>query len=169
MQGGLQQSAKQGAQQLNGYLRRVRHDILESNQSVVYHVVTGNEASDCDSIVSALMYAYFQTSCGGKDHVVPVMSIPRQDLRLRCETNALLQRIGIDIPSILFADEVNLAQLHHQQQLKLILTDHNVLCADRQELHAAVDEILDHHQDMGEYPHVQHREIAFDATAQTED
>ena len=57
-------------------------------------------------------------------------------------------------------------RLHQTKQLRLILTDHNELCQQRQHLNEAVDEIVDHHQDMGKHIHVsgERRLIAFDPT-----
>ena len=58
---------------------------------------------------------------------IPVMSIPRADFRLRTETSALLELLGLDTPALIFGDEVDLITLHATDRLRLTLTEHNQL------------------------------------------
>ncbi|NXN94854.1 PRUN1 Exopolyphosphatase, partial [Rhinopomastus cyanomelas] len=110
------------------------------------HVVMGNEACDLDSAVSALALAFFlaKTSPAPSAAVVPVLNIPRSDFPLRTETTFLLRRQGIADESLIFRDEIDLAELHRSGLLSLTLVDHHVLpCADAA-LEEAVVEVIDH-------------------------
>ena len=104
-------------------------------------VVMGNQASDADSMVSSIVYAYclhwdaHQHKSGNSDGdglglFIPMMPIPRADFALRFETAALFDRLGIDpARHLLFADELEdeLEALHRRRALRLVLTDHNRL------------------------------------------
>jgi hypothetical protein len=97
------------------------------------HVVMGNEAADTDSIVCAIVYAYYQytlvhaaTQNHGHSHSdshshshsaavewLPVINIPRQYLALRQDTVWLLQRMHIDAAHLTFIDEVQVSSFSH--------------------------------------------------------
>jgi hypothetical protein len=148
-------------------------------------VVIGNEAADADSIVSALCLAYVlqhtQPGSATPTQYVPVLSLPRAEMQLRPETQLLLRLAGVaeegdgeEGRHLVFLDEVDLPNLGQQQQqqqqqsssnsLKVVLVDHNKLCAALQPLEGCVEAIVDHHEDQGKYPWVEgaHREVAFE-------
>jgi exopolyphosphatase len=65
------------------FLSRSRQYFEEKKE---IHIVMGNEASDADSIVSSMVFAWFLTEkAEGRSMYVPVMNIPKQDLELRAE------------------------------------------------------------------------------------
>lgn len=75
----------------------------------------GNEALDLDSIVSSVLLANLYHHCYmsadslpdklAAVDVLPILPIERRDLVLRQEAQALLEQVGVDIPSLLFLDD----------------------------------------------------------------
>ena len=113
--------------------------------------------------MSAIVYA-FKCHHEKKQHEVllPLLAFPRADLILRRESLALLEKINVDITSLLFQDDVN-DWKEIPCTTKVILTDHNVLSKANTSLSSFVTEIIDHHMDAGLYSHsVLKRNIAFD-------
>jgi len=84
--------------------------------------------------------------------VVPVVNIAREDFVLRTETVFIFKRLKLDPQGLVFIDDVNLAELHAEQRLELVLVDHNRLGPQQAALEPAIIEILDHHDDQGAYP-----------------
>ncbi|GLE00519.1 hypothetical protein PINS_up009276 [Pythium insidiosum] len=159
--------------QLNAFLHRVRGHVdaihaAPAAERPPIHVFLGNEAADADSIVSSLVYAYLRDQRPQSEPViaVPVLSIPRDELPLRCDVMALFEALGIDASAMVFVDEF---PWHRQQQLasmRLTLLDHNALTTKRMlaacdSLGECVVEILDHHADLGAHPGAAVRDIAF--------
>lgn len=110
------------------------------------HVVLGNEACDLDSMVSALVFAYFLSkSDAGGAFTVPLLNIPQSDLLLRSDNLFLLRQTGLDPELLLFRDQLDLHALHRAGRLRLTLVDHNVLPSSDSDLEGAVVEVIDHH------------------------
>ncbi|XP_072317360.1 exopolyphosphatase PRUNE1 [Eucyclogobius newberryi] len=115
--------------------------------SGLVHVVLGNEACDMDSMVCALVYAYFlHKTEGGGASVVPVMNIPEQDLVLRSDALVLLTKSGLSRDLLVFRDQLDLRRLQRERRLRLTLVDHNVLPDSDNDLEEAVVEVIDHHR-----------------------
>lgn len=135
------------------YLAQARVSYLNAfeDRGVTVDVVMGNEASDLDSIAGAIARAWFLTSApyGAERVIVPVLNIPREDLELRRDTQYLLDLLGIDEQSLLFVDEVPLAQLAEEGRLRLHLVDHNAVAVTQSTLADSVVSIIDHHHDWG--------------------
>ncbi|KAJ0066698.1 hypothetical protein NL108_018662 [Boleophthalmus pectinirostris] len=126
---------------------RSRGAALSGSGSGPVHVVLGNEACDMDSMVCALVYAYFLHKTGaGAMLVVPLMNIPAQDLVLRSDSVALLSKSGLSPDLLLFRDQVDLRRLQGERGLRLTLVDHNVLPDSDSDLEGAVLEVIDHHK-----------------------
>ncbi|XP_078063927.1 exopolyphosphatase PRUNE1 [Mustelus asterias] len=119
--------------------------VLQSGTSGV-HVVLGNEACDLDSMVSAIVLAYFlrKTAPDQKAAFVPVLNIPRSDFPLRGECVSLLRESCLPQEPLLFRDDIDLNQLHRDGRLTLTLVDHNVLPRGDAALEEAVTEVIDH-------------------------
>jgi exopolyphosphatase len=120
----------------------------------------GNEAADADSIISSVCLAYLR----GEAHI-PVVSVPRQELTLRRETELLLQQVNLELSDLICLDELHPESLGCVTSVALV--DHNALAPriqSRLPASATVGEIHDHHQDSGLYTHLpqQKRQIAFD-------
>lgn len=143
--------------------------LVERGEASPVAVTIGNEAGDADSIVSALTYAYVLHKSGSAlaagGAILPVVSVPRDALRLRTETTALLKRAGVAMDDLVCVDEVNLEALHERGHLRLFLMDHNEPRAAHAALEGSVVSIVDHHRDGGRCPQVEGslRNIAFTA------
>jgi exopolyphosphatase len=140
-------------------------------------VVLGNESADLDSIVSAIVYAWFlfvssfssSSSCSSSSPpplpvIVPLVQIPRGELALRSEVVWLFStHLQIDVSSVWFLEELGfLSQLlsssssssspslsSSSPSLNLVLVDHNRLSKGMVSIfgEGSVTEILDHHVD----------------------
>ncbi|KAM9782582.1 exopolyphosphatase PRUNE1 [Neosynchiropus ocellatus] len=110
------------------------------------HVVLGNEACDVDSMVSALVYAYFlHKTIGGETVHIPLLNIRQSDLVLRSDNVFLLRQTGLSPDLLVFRDQMDLRALQQTGRLRLTLVDHNVLPSSDRDLEGAVVEVMDHH------------------------
>ncbi len=128
--------------------------LARAKSGVFSHVVLGNEAADMDSVVSSLVYSFLLTQKTGELHV-PVVNVPAADLCLRTDVTRLFSLTSVDASSLLFSDQVNLADK------RLHLVDHNRLSAAQGALAGQVVEVLDHHRDDGLYRDASPRRIVF--------
>lgn len=127
------------------FLRSSREAVLSGAGSGPVHVVLGNEACDMDSMVCALVYAYFlHKTCSGEALVVPLMNIPEVDFVLRSDSVFLLGKTGLSPDLLLFKDQLDLRGLH--RDLRLTLVDHNMLPDSDSDLEGAVVAVIDHHR-----------------------
>lgn len=121
------------------------------------HVVLGNEAADLDSVVSALITAYYtahslakeekeNTAEDQRSYVLPIVNCPRADLPLRTEVLFFLRANGVTPDILICRDEIDLFALHCGGRLKLTLVDHNVLAAADSALQPSVMRVIDHHK-----------------------
>jgi len=133
--------AMEGVNDINSVLAKSRAD---SNRA---RIVLGNESADMDSIVCALVLAYSRTKASENVHV-PVINIPRDDMRLRTDVEHLFREVGIDHSKLVFKDEIDLKK---KDELSVVLVDHNKLSTEQQDLSDCVVEIIDHHVDENQY------------------
>jgi exopolyphosphatase len=157
---------------LRQFLSNGRSAVRSGSGRIV--ICIGNEAADADSIVSSLCFGYLkQVSAKESTPVVPIVSIPRNVLKLRPETEILLRMVDLDLDDLICMEDFDLKALSKEDKIEgLILTDHNSLSKriaalfDPKYPHGPlVTEIVDHHTDSGDYPHVRGegaRNIAFD-------
>jgi inorganic pyrophosphatase/exopolyphosphatase len=89
---------------LNEYFKVTRSALMGG---APVRVILGNEASDLDSMVSSIAYAYLlsQAHTAIIDVVLPVMNIPRSEFRLRTEADYLFREVGIEVSNLVFLDE----------------------------------------------------------------
>ncbi len=156
---------------LKSFLSNGRAAVKSSGHSLI--LCLGNEAADADSIVSSLCHSFLRQSTVVVEatQVLPLVSVPRNILALRPETEILLKMVSLELDDLICVEEIDLAMLSRESRIKgLILTDHNSLskCVSTmlESTHEMlVQEIIDHHIDKHEYMHVQgaSRNIAFDA------
>ncbi|KAF1318076.1 Ppx1-like protein, partial [Globisporangium splendens] len=177
---GADDAVAQSVKLFNSFLQQAKRSLdAVVNESMtlpaaqVVHVAIGNEAADADSVVSSLVYAYFKHHSKGGDSAnvyIPVLSIPRNELVLRCDVSALFQKLDLDLSALVFVDEFPwqcAAFKSGRARLCLTLLDHNALNMKRiglpqeSESVAEIVEILDHHMDLGKHPTAPVREIAF--------
>lgn len=134
-------------------------------------IVLGNQSADLDSIVSAIVYAWFLTAVAlinGNTHaaVVPVVGIARAEWALRPEAQWLFgEHMRLAIDYLWFIDDINHltdCDAKHtadtyvsstQSGLQIVLVDHNRLSHSTSQLFnsSSIVEILDHHVDEGLY------------------
>jgi exopolyphosphatase len=160
---------------LNAYLKHSKSIFLKHHATRpvggektrrLLHIVMGNEALDLDSTVSSVLLAnlyhhYYMDQESLPEQLVavdvlPVLPIERRDFVLRQDAHALLSRVGVDLQHVLFIDDlsapsqsVKTALLNCQAagQLRVTLTDHNLLGQDFSALSPSVVGIVDHHVD----------------------
>jgi exopolyphosphatase len=123
--------------------------LLERKQDPTNSVVIGNEAGDADTIVTSLVLAYVESVQAGANKT-PVVAIDRLDLDTqRPEVSFLFKLAGISSDDVLCVDDPYVESL---QVAAVTLTDHNRLAPALQyRRNWTVIEIVDHHQDEGEY------------------
>lgn len=128
------------------------------------NIVCGNESADFDSVSSALSYAYFDylykqqqqeqlyegTSTKSKKYnpLLPVINIPREDLKLRKDIVLMLNKeycISEDL--LYFQDDLITWKSDKQLTINAVLVDHNELVNKSLELIDNVTGVVDHHVD----------------------
>ncbi|KAM9310076.1 exopolyphosphatase PRUNE1 isoform 2-T2 [Pholidichthys leucotaenia] len=110
------------------------------------HVVLGNESCDLDSMVSALVYAYFLSKTSHRDvPAVPLLNITSSELVLRSDSILLLRKTAMQPEQLLFRNQLDLRALQQAGRLRLTLVDHNVLPSSDSDLEGAVVDVIDHH------------------------
>ncbi len=169
--------ASASANMMKTFLQQSRMAVA-SHRPVVLCV--GNEAADADSIVSSLCYGFLKHALRGEGTMgtsfVPVVSTPRNILKLRPETEILLKMVDLELDDLICVEDMDVSALNERGQIEgLILTDHNVLSnkiggmfgTTSSQHEPLVKEIVDHHIDNGAYAQVQgaNRNIAFDESS----
>ena len=146
-----------GRGKLLAWMAKARRRALEKENARVVTVAIGNEAGDLDSIVSPIACAYlidkFGLPDGTRAHaVIPVISFPRSQFRLRRDAETLFHKV--------FGEKAPLADLCFLDDAihpaNLVLTDHNALTITEESYaNAPVLAILDHHTDSGDHREAQ--------------
>lgn len=133
---------------LTDYLHSLKRGIQSTG---TVHCVLGNEAADLDSMVSALMYAFFLSAenAGSGVQYVPVVAIPRKDFKLRTEAVFLFEEAGINSNSLFFAEDIDPKALYKDRRLELTLVDHNKPTGAYVGFEDVVVGVVDHHADEG--------------------
>lgn len=123
-------------------------------------IVCGNESADFDSVSSALSYAYFDylyqvqtTQLSNITPLLPVINIPRDDLKLRKDITFMLEKeYSINEDLLYFHEDlIKWKTQHNGLQIDAVLVDHNELVNESKKLIDNVVGIIDHHEDMGLY------------------
>jgi exopolyphosphatase len=128
--------------------------IVNNNNNTKFDIVIGNESGDCDSIVSSILHAYFLFSTKKTANVVlPILSMPMEDLKLRGAESFLLKNCGIDSSNLIFTDQIPWQDVSLNID-KVTLVDHNVLSHSMVFLNPKVYEIIDHHKDESQYSEI---------------
>lgn len=157
------------APSLGGWAAGLRKQAFASIAPKV-RLVSGNEASDADSIVTALVYGYHKhcTRTEADGPVISVVMCNREDVTLRKETTLLLELCGVDFNDLVFLDDSGIDGLLERIE-EVTLTDHNKATGKLAALSDLVLEIKDHHKDLGAHERASgcSREIAFAGDAAT--
>ncbi|KAI4137240.1 MAG: hypothetical protein LQ341_005225 [Variospora aurantia] len=130
-------------------------------------IVTGNSAADLDSLTSALLYAYIRSlpfspaNADPKNQppppplYVPLLNIPRADLALRPEFQAVFRHTGILAEGLVTLDEFEtfIDKGSRTEDTEWVLVDHNKLQgALGEKFSSRVRGVVDHHEDEGAVP-----------------
>jgi inorganic pyrophosphatase/exopolyphosphatase len=130
---------------INDFSKKASEHLNTSiNSDQRLNIVLGNEAADCDSIVSALLLSQFYSS-QKREMFVPVINIPENELALRRDMVKLFQLLRIKPESLVWFEKGFLNKVN--PNLNLILVDHNGLAPAESHLNSNVIEIIDHHDD----------------------
>ena len=150
------------------------------------HVIMGNQAGDADSIISSLTLGYYnykyqssddhhqssddhhQETANSSDKIVlPIVSIPRSDMKLRRDVMLLLELAGVNDDTLLYMDDdivtstlllpppssstskstTSSASAVAGIETTITLVDHNRITSQYTHLSNKVIEIIDHHED----------------------
>eukprot|EP01118_Nematostelium_gracile_P007032 TRINITY_DN2275_c0_g1_i1.p1 TRINITY_DN2275_c0_g1~~TRINITY_DN2275_c0_g1_i1.p1 ORF type:complete len:395 (+),score=112.49 TRINITY_DN2275_c0_g1_i1:50-1186(+) len=138
---------------LRKFLQQSKHEFSKLTNGKAT-VVIGNEASDMDSIVCSIIYAYYLKSKNPSAVVIPVMNIASEDFVLRTETNWLFGRIALNEDDLEFLPDIKekFDKLHKEGNLELVLVDHNRLAVSQEQYEKSVIEIVDHHKEENRCP-----------------
>eukprot|EP00750_Incisomonas_marina_P018198 INCI2751.1.p1 GENE.INCI2751.1~~INCI2751.1.p1 ORF type:complete len:226 (-),score=25.50 INCI2751.1:45-722(-) len=163
------------------FVRGMRGSLTAPAADTIVHAVVGNEASDVDSIVSALVLAFslsrsenpqalrlaIQAKYPHHKHVfVPLVNLSpdkeegcRPELHLRLDALHILGHLDVDPTDLVYArgcgslsSSKALRNLHSNGQLRMILVDHNAYKAHSGEQFGdVVEAIVDHHKDFEQH------------------
>lgn len=116
--------------------------------------VVGNESADLDSLCSALLYAYFRTHTPPHTLHIPLSNLPRADLTLRSELNAVFRTTSITPQDLIALSDLPPASDLPGESTRWLLVDHNVLTGDlaKRFSSAPIVGCVDHHDDEGFIP-----------------
>ncbi|KAI5868491.1 DHH phosphoesterase [Durotheca rogersii] len=136
-----------------------------SKHPVPLHFVVGNESADLDSLCSTLLLAYFRSyphgsgGDGGPLHI-PLCHLPREDLALRPEFGAVLERAAVTPDDVLTLSELPgsggaaaASAPLRPEDTNWLLVDHNVMTGPLGRAYGGrVAGCVDHHEDEGAVP-----------------
>ncbi len=112
-----------------------------------------NTHTDLDSLCSALLFAYFRTHTPPHTLHIPLSNLPRADLALRPELNAVLDPAGLKPDDLITLSDLPREGLQ-PQDTRWLLVDHNVLTGDlAAPFSPHIIGCIDHHDDEGRIPH----------------
>ncbi|GMM54670.1 exopolyphosphatase [Maudiozyma humilis] len=123
-------------------------------------IVCGNESADLDSVASAISYAYLSYIHNDSDPqpIIPVINIPREDLRLRRDIVHVLRDVNVSEDLLFFLEDMR--EWHGAQKtINAVLVDHNEVVNEAKKYVSKVVGVVDHHKDMKLYLDAQPRII----------
>jgi inorganic pyrophosphatase/exopolyphosphatase len=145
---------------LNAFLRAGQ--AAATTPGTKLYVVMGNEAADLDSIACAIALATSLDRDGvaaeANERVIPLIAIPRDDFSLRADAAWLLRDLGVDVSSLVFLDDLDVAAPPSGVEIAgLTLVDHNALsprlaASAAAALASKTVLVIDHHDDEKKYP-----------------
>lgn len=137
---------------LRSFLQILKSKPIISN---TVRIVCGNESADLDSVTSALSYAYFNyvVNPSNSNHMIPIINIPKEDLKLRRDIVHVLNDVNISDDLLFFIEDVK-HWTESDKTIEAVLVDHNVVVNEAKKYITKVVGVIDHHKDMGLYPDV---------------
>ncbi|ODV80703.1 DHH phosphoesterase [Suhomyces tanzawaensis NRRL Y-17324] len=136
---------------IRSYLASLKQK-LEAGALKPVSFVTGNQSADLDSVISAISYSYLANIKNPSTFIIPLINIPRNELRLRRDIVGLLGSHSISDDLLYFTEDF--ASITKGQSTDIILVDHcniqGALLSERlQQGLLKVTAIIDHHADEG--------------------
>ncbi|KAL2140174.1 hypothetical protein VTI28DRAFT_4190 [Corynascus sepedonium] len=115
--------------------------------------VVGNESADLDSLCCTLLFAYFRTHTPPHTLHIPLSNLPRADLALRPELNAVLSPAGLKPDDLITLTDLPREGLN-PEDTHWLLVDHNALTGDlAKSFSNRIIGCIDHHEDENVIPH----------------
>ncbi|TPX14099.1 uncharacterized protein E0L32_000493 [Thyridium curvatum] len=116
--------------------------------------VVGNESADLDSLCSAVLLAYFRTHAPPHRTLhIPLSNLPRADLALRPELEAVLAPAGLQPSDLLTLTELPGPEDLRAADTRWVLVDHNALTGGlAARFRDRVVGCVDHHDEEGQVP-----------------
>ncbi|CAJ2513718.1 Uu.00g018370.m01.CDS01 [Anthostomella pinea] len=110
--------------------------------------VVGNESADLDSLCSALLFAYFRTHATQKLTCIPLCNLPRADLALRPEFEAVLSAAHVRPDDVITRDELPDSNNLRPEDTEWLLVDHNAMTGELARVYGdRIVGCIDHHDD----------------------
>ena len=113
-------------------------------------LVSGNQSGDLDSLVSAYVKSeIIRIKSQSVEEVLALFCFPRRLWALRAEAIRLFQKYDVNLDHILFIDDLESLDLKRyaaENQLKIILVDHNSPESELEAYSNCIVEIIDHHK-----------------------
>lgn len=119
---------------IKSYLTNLRQQLKSKSLNSPLTVVTGNQSADMDSVVSALTFAYF-SNLHSKQYIIPLINIPRRDLKLRRDIVTLLDYYSITEDLLFFVEDFQNIVKESDQILTIWLITNNI---QGDELHRSI-------------------------------
>mmetsp|Transcript_3117 Transcript_3117/g.3512 ORF Transcript_3117/g.3512 Transcript_3117/m.3512 type:complete len:402 (-) Transcript_3117:206-1411(-) len=140
---------------LSDYSKQIKAHVLAVQDGTLNlkGVVTGNQASDMDSICCALTLAYLftMTECAENEVYLPLVACHREDATMRGETVFALHQAGVEMTDLVFGDDDCVSMLF-DQATDVVLCDHCKADDFSQQGASKVCTIIDHHVDQHAHP-----------------
>lgn len=108
---------------LNIFLKIIKENFYKNkkNNSIIYHIIIGNEAFDLDSFVSSCFYAFYlfiKNQNNLKDFYFLCIPILKEDLTLRKDLMWITEKIKFHWEDCLFLEDIkdDIQQLHEEKR-----------------------------------------------------
>lgn len=118
----------------------------------VLNIVCGNQSCDMDSVMSALTYAYYSYLKRPEQPIIPVLNIPKEDLKLRKDIIYVLSKkanISQGDNLLFFIKDIENYKQEKKLNIHAVLVDHNKLEGEAELVVDEIVGIIDHHEDSG--------------------
>lgn len=140
------------------YLINLKKVLAQKSLKSPFHVVTGNQSADMDSVISSIAFAYLSHNLVTPfNTIIPIINIPRGDFKLRKDIVRLLETHNITEDLLYFVEDYdNIIASSGTTPISLNLVDHNGL--QGYEINKSYEEgmvnvvgIIDHHADENKF------------------
>lgn len=142
------------------FVRYARNVYCNMCKGKAIDIVIGNSGGDMDSVISSIGYSYFSYLKDESRIIFPVVSFPRDELKLRRDIEFALKKVGLEDEDLIFYDELlqdyNHGNNNNRQLVNITLVDHNEI--DQQGVknivangNGVICGIIDHHVDLMKY------------------